>query len=405
MKTCDHVIRAVASLGLAAALLWPGTGSAGHDRVPDPPRPTHEKLQTYRTLDRSAVTVSGLSSGGFFAHQFHVAYSKLVNGAGIMAGGPYGCAERIFPPFSLVPLDRVSAATSVCTHYGGALRYEPKVRNLVRFVAAARRQGIIDDPAGLADDRVWLFLGADDEIVPAGVMESVKGLYEALGVREPKLHFEPKDRQPSANHGIPVAKFTGESKFIDRAGQPPRRCGEHGPPYVIECGYEAAELLLRHLYAGRFGNEPKDPHHEGRLIGFDQTEFFDPSDDRTSMNRVGYLYVPATCENDPNNSARSGACRLHIAFHGCHQNVVSIHDDFIRDAGYNRWAAANDIIVLYPQAAKWVWDVPNPLDPFNLLTNPNGCWDFWGYSGSGYYGQNGKQMRAVKAMIDRMLGN
>jgi hypothetical protein len=37
-----------------------------------------------------AVTVSGISSGGYMAVQFQVAFSKQVKGAG---GGPYDCAE------------------------------------------------------------------------------------------------------------------------------------------------------------------------------------------------------------------------------------------------------------------------------------------------------------------------
>ena len=36
--------------------------------------------------------------------------------------------------------------------------------------------------------------------------------------------------------------------------------------------------------------------------------------------------------------------------------------------------------------------------------NPNGCWDLWGYSGDDYRMQDARQMAAVKAMIDRMLG-
>ena len=36
--------------------------------------------------------------------------------------------------------------------------------------------------------------------------------------------------------------------------------------------------------------------------------------------------------------------------------------------------------------------------------NPNGCWDFWGYTGQDYYSRDGKQMAAVKMMIDRLLG-
>jgi poly(3-hydroxybutyrate) depolymerase len=54
-------------------------------------------------------------------------------------------------------------------------------------------------------------------------------------------------------------------------------------------------------------------------------------------------------------------------------------------------AASNGIIVLYPQVA-------------NSTANPNGCWDFWGYTGASYLSKDGPQMRAVKAMVDRLLG-
>jgi poly(3-hydroxybutyrate) depolymerase len=40
-----------------------------------------------------AVTVSGISSGGFMAVQLHVAHSSTVKGAGVLAGGPYYCAQ------------------------------------------------------------------------------------------------------------------------------------------------------------------------------------------------------------------------------------------------------------------------------------------------------------------------
>jgi hypothetical protein len=44
-------------------------------------------------IDKTQISVSGISSGGFMAHQFHVAHSSNVMGAGIVAGGPYYCAE------------------------------------------------------------------------------------------------------------------------------------------------------------------------------------------------------------------------------------------------------------------------------------------------------------------------
>src|SRR5215212_4331412 len=107
----------------------------------------------------------------------------------------------------------------------------------------------------------------------------------------------------------------------------------------------------------------------GRLVGFDQTAFFDITEDRISLNRTGYLYVPAACENGASNAVHR--CRLHVAFHGCEHYVDRIHELFFRDAGYNAWADANNIIVLYPQATAW-----NLLtDPIGLTANPKGCWD------------------------------
>ena len=45
-------------------------------------------------LNIDNVTVSGLSSGGYMAGQFHMAYSDWVNGAGVIAAGPYPCARN-----------------------------------------------------------------------------------------------------------------------------------------------------------------------------------------------------------------------------------------------------------------------------------------------------------------------
>lgn len=38
-------------------------------------------------------TVSGLSSGAFMSVQMHIAHSSRIEGAAILAGGPYYCAE------------------------------------------------------------------------------------------------------------------------------------------------------------------------------------------------------------------------------------------------------------------------------------------------------------------------
>jgi hypothetical protein len=81
--------RAAAVWTVLVCASWPVVSVADHQNVPVEP------LAPFSNLDPSGITVSGISSGGFFAHQFHVAFSSLVKGAGIVAGGPFGCAAQV----------------------------------------------------------------------------------------------------------------------------------------------------------------------------------------------------------------------------------------------------------------------------------------------------------------------
>jgi hypothetical protein len=361
-----------AAFVLGVILLCPGQASADHDAIPNPPPVSSDTALPADLNLEPTITVSGLSSGGFFAHQFHVAHSELVAGAGIVAGGPYGCVETIANPYwPFATLDRLSAALVACTHYWGdrfwGLRPSaPDASDSVDLIEDAFDDGDIDDPDLLSDDRVWLFRGDHDDLVSEGVAEALESVYRHW-IENLEVHSHP------AGHGLPVSTFPEDSQFN------PPACDAHEPPFINQCGFDAAGLLLRHLHPDMPG-EPQDSHDSGTLMAFDQTPFFD--DAASSMRDAGYVYVPDIC--------RTQTCRLHVAFHGCRQGIEAIHDDFVRDAAYNGWAAAGGIVVLYPQVTP-------------SRTNPNGCWDFWGYSGEDYRVRNGLQMRAVKAMIDRMV--
>ena len=179
------------------------------------------------------MTVSGLSSGGFIAHQFHIAYSDLVRGAGIVAGGPFGCAERVPNPwvFGAAPLLRAQAATLSCTHVAGSKLLglpvpPPRVEDSLAVVAEARRAGTIAVPSHLAGTRVWLFRGEADELVPREAFDALASLYRRLGVAEPNLLVRPNDG-PKAAHGMPV------SDFPERGPLPARACGAYGPPFNL----------------------------------------------------------------------------------------------------------------------------------------------------------------------------
>jgi len=51
-----------------------------------------EKLGRY-AVDPDTISVSGISSGGYMAQQYHVAHSKQIMGVGILAAGPWDCAD------------------------------------------------------------------------------------------------------------------------------------------------------------------------------------------------------------------------------------------------------------------------------------------------------------------------
>ena len=123
-----------------------------------------------------------------------------------------------------------------------------------------------------------------------------------------------------------------------------------------------------------------------KLQEFDQSEFL-PAPTTHGMANTGYVYIPPGCE------AGGTGCKLHIALHGCMQDIGTLKDTYARHAGYNAWADTNRIVVLYPQT---VAITPMP--------NPKACWDWWGYDDPDYSVQGGRQLRAIKRMADRLTG-
>ncbi|MCB0408462.1 MAG: hypothetical protein KDD34_09675, partial [Bdellovibrionales bacterium] len=101
-----------------------------------------------------------------------------------------------------------------------------------------------------------------------------------------------------------------------------------------------------------------------------------------SMADDAILYIPKSCQN-------GDICRLHIALHGCEQTIEDIDDLFFTKTGYNEWAESNNIIILYPQVRK---SLP--------LTNPHGCWDWFGYSSKKFATKNAPQMQVIMKNIE-----
>src|SRR5574337_2196244 len=102
-------------------------------------------------------------------------------------------------------------------------------------------------------------------------------------------------------------------------------------------GLDAPGALLAHLLGPLI---PKAAEADGELLAFDQRPYAAAAD-ASSLGDQGYVYVPKGC--------RGGGCRLHVVFHGCRQSADQLGERFVRGAGYNRWAEANHLVILYPQ--------------------------------------------------------
>jgi len=325
-------------------------------------------------IDPASITLSGISSGAYLAQQFHVAYSRHVRGVGLIAGGPYRCAAGSYAPWYFFDIAGLYAATSVCsdTNPWWFYRGPPDPEFSVAETRRDAGRGAVDDPAGLRGDRVWLLSGSEDETVPRGVVAALEQYYRAF-VDAPDLHHE---RLEGAGHAM----------ITDDAGN---ACDTHGAPYINDCDFDAAGALLGYLLGPLAPPAARLPPEALRT--FDQRAFFDPDEASVSLAATGHLYVPAAC-------AAGETCGLHVALHGCRQNVDAIGDLFVTRAGYNEWAESNRLVVLYPQTRALDGLLPGWGD------NPRGCWDWWGYSGDGYATRSGAQIRALAGMINVLLG-
>ncbi len=121
------------------------------------------------------------------------------------------------------------------------------------------------------------------------------------------------------------------------------------------------------------------------------------------MPTSGFLFVPQQC-----TGGATQPCRLQVVLHGCEQSAETLGDEFYTKIGVNEWADANGIVVLYPQAhATTLAELP-PGSPLTALyeANPNGCWNWWGYSDDErYLTKNGVQVDAIWKMVQRIEGN
>lgn len=313
-------------------------------------------------LNLEKTSVSGLSSGAFMTSQFYMANSDIMVGAGIIAGGPYLCAQSYaFQPY-------VVNATSTCMN-PLTKSVGPNTPVLVDKTKQLSKSNLIDNVENIVDDRIYIFSGKADHVVTTTVVDQTEQFFLNLGVSANNIDY---NHSVDAGHSI----ITNNKRDSE--------CDLTQPPFINDCDFEQSQRILSHIYNGI---KPPVSKIKGKIIEFDQTEFVDSP--YTSMSKSGYAYVPDQCNYK--------SCKLHVVFHGCLQGAEVIGDKYYATTGYNEIADSNDIVMLYPQVQ------PSNMNP----TNPQGCWDFWGYSipdnpKPDYFSKNAPQIKAVSAMVKRL---
>lgn len=248
----------------------------------------------------TSITVSGISSGAFMGLQLMLTNSASLDGAALVAGGPYLCAMA--SPF---------IAVQVCMKKPESVDLE----KLAALISASDH----DDFKNLNGKRIHFYHGLKDSVVQWKSSLKATELIPLINKQtQVSLHL-----LPEMSHTWPT---------VDTGGA----CHEEKSPWMGQCQMDFAGLALLGLYGPL---KAKKAAVLSSLVGLDVE-----SSAASFLAKKAYAYVPQSCTKS--------ACSLHIALHGCAMNEKSIGDLFIKKSGLNEWAESNKIVVLYPQVSE-----------------------------------------------------
>lgn len=305
------------------------------------------------------ASVVGVSSGGYMATQLAVAWPERFSGLGVLAAGPWSCAQG-----------SLSLALNQCmmTRRGMPSLDELEARHQ-RYLGLEQ----VGSAEALSQLRAYLWHGEEDEVVEPPLGDLLAEQWARWLASPDQLRVA---RSENAGHGWPVRVPSETSAEPQEWGD----CRQGGGSFLLACDEDVAGQMLDWLYPEREASGTGT--QGGELIAFDQSEFA-----VKGLADTGYVFIPEGCA--------AGECPVTLALHGCQMNAEAIGDTFIRYSGLNAWAAEHQQIVLYPQTE-------------SSMANPQSCWDWWGFAESTWQlspqhdTRNGTQIGALLAMLDRL---
>lgn len=304
------------------------------------------------------TSVLGVSSGGYMATQLAVAWPERFTGLGVLAAGPWSCAQG-----------SLGLALGQCM---STRRGMPDMQALTQRLAGYRERDLVGEAEALEALRVYVWHGGADEVVEPRLGEALAEQFRGWLKAPSQLQLR---QDAEVGHGWPVDTTVAHADGDELAD-----CHDAGPPHLLACGLDIAGDALNWLHDDQ--TAPTGGAPPGELQRFDQGDY-----DAKGLADTGYLFVPEGCE--------AGGCRVSMALHGCSMAAEQIGEAFVRHSGLNAWAAENRRIVVYPQAE-------------TRLGNPQACWDWWGYAESTWQidpmhdSRQGTQTRALMAMLERL---
>lgn len=309
------------------------------------------------------ASVVGVSSGGYMATQLAVAWPERFSGVGVLAAGPWSCAQG-----------SLSLALNQCMM---TRRGAPSLAELDKRYQHYLALEQVGSPAALGKLRAYFWHGEKDEVVAPLLGDLLAEQWQQWLASPEQLHVE---RSDNAGHGWPVRLSNDATSAAHEWGD----CQQGGGNHLLACDDDIAGQMLEWLYPDRQAIRADGQRDEqgGELTTFDQSTFA-----AKGIADTGYVFIPAGCE--------AGGCPVTLALHGCQMSAEVIGDAFVRYSGLNEWAATHQQIVLYPQAE-------------SSMANPQGCWDWWGFAESTWQlsplhdTREGTQIGALMGMLDRL---
>ena len=138
-----------------------------------------EPLSGYNA-DIGESSISGISSGAFMAVQFGTAWSSVIKGVGVIAGGQYWCAQADADDFINNYTLPIMHATGSCM-----VGPPPELKSSLAKADAKAASGDIDPLRFVSRQKVYVFHGTNDAVVARSVTDAAAGFYRsAFGAEE-----------------------------------------------------------------------------------------------------------------------------------------------------------------------------------------------------------------------------